>query len=81
LAVLALHAGGVLDQRCRLPVPSRCLATTLLLLFAAWRFWQRSAAVQGSDAFIARFGAAVHGLAAVATVAISLPIFAYPPCV
>ncbi|MCK8515655.1 hypothetical protein M0534_04840 [Methylonatrum kenyense] len=59
------------------------LATTLLLVLAAWRCWQAAAvpSVDRQGAFFARLGAAIHGVSALATAAIAIPVVAYPPCV
>ena len=56
------------------------LATLALLLSAAWRCW-RAPAQAGNSHFVARLAAALYLVAAIATLAVGLPILVLPPCV
>lgn len=55
------------------------LVTTLCLAFFAVRYW-RVPAPTGNARFIARVAAAVYLAAAIATLAVGLPILVLPPC-
>lgn len=56
------------------------LLTLAFLVTAAWRCWH--APLQDEQPrFIARTAAALHGVAAITTLAISVPILVLPPCV
>lgn len=56
------------------------LAVTLLLLYCAWRCWSLAPA-RGNTSFVVRVAAGVHLFSAGSTLAVGLPLLAYPPCV
>lgn len=56
------------------------LVTLAILLAAAWRCWRVSGQT-GNPLFVARVAAALYLVAAVATVAVGMPIWVLPPCV
>jgi len=55
------------------------LITTGLLGFLAWHCW-RAPVPSGNRQFIARVAAGIYLVAAIATLAVGLPVLVLPPC-
>ncbi|MEX1058318.1 MAG: hypothetical protein WED11_11335 [Natronospirillum sp.] len=60
------------------------LVTTVLLLYWSWRCWRHAPVTNSRDLperFIARVAAGLHFLAALATLAVGLPVLDLAPCI